>query len=359
MKYNIQEVTEILKQHKDSTVFNLTHTDMDGWISAYMVEHFFEDVHLFAADYWTIDKDIDLMIQAIMTNDSKNNSNIIIVTDLNITERQLLILEEFHTVVVLDHHITGEPAALLHNNYLLDDTRSAALITYDTLSEAFNYSEQKLQMLAQAVSIYDIWQIHQYPQIHSRMIFFAGKFKETWNICNGNYTLIEQYTDILAKMITYSIDYIEEPIYTIEIDYITKMHRWLKEMYFHTDNNEQKKLLTNTNYPTDIRLLALHYGTFIQKAEIIEIDGIRLFVFSDINSKLFQYISNWQFQDPNNNFENVIMLNHNTISGSVALRSKELDTTPYAKQLGGGGHKCSSGASFKGNTSDLIVKLKG
>jgi len=43
---------------------------------------------------------------------------------------------------------------------------------------------------------------------------------------------------------------------------------------------------------------------------------------------------------------------------ALSFRSKKTDVSVIAKRFGGGGHKNAAGATFNGNTDQLIEKIK-
>jgi oligoribonuclease NrnB/cAMP/cGMP phosphodiesterase (DHH superfamily) len=144
------------------TIFHLSHTDLDGYGSQFIVKNYFKYVKFYNSNYG---KEIDERYAQILSDIErvKADKSVILITDLNLTLEQARSFEEklkkIKTPVkllLLDHHQSGEECAARHSWYFLDTSRSAAKITYDFFSNIYG-EKKELGRLADVINAVDIW----------------------------------------------------------------------------------------------------------------------------------------------------------------------------------------------------------
>ncbi len=204
----------------EKKVYHLSHTDLDGYACQFLTNKIFEKIEFYNSNYGN---EIDEKLQEIFKKieKDKEESFLVLITDLNLTKEQSKLLTELKNkssknveLLLLDHHITGEECAKEYEWYHLDTTKSATKITY----EHFVKEHKELEEFADFVEIVnaiDIWlqesdkfemgkvcmrlikdsnEINRtlFPTEHSRYKFFLlEKAQEFFNKHKGNIKLEE------------------------------------------------------------------------------------------------------------------------------------------------------------------------
>lgn len=144
-------------------IFHLSHTDLDGYGSQYITKHYFENIKFYNSNYG---KEIDERFLKILDDIEIIDAeiNIILITDLNLTQEQCKNYEEKLSSVnkpirifLFDHHQSGQECAEKYSWYYLDINRSATKITYDFFAGLYGKNE-KLKIVSDVINAVDIWQ---------------------------------------------------------------------------------------------------------------------------------------------------------------------------------------------------------
>jgi len=141
-------------------IYHLSHTDLDGYTCQYITNFYFKNINFYNSNYGKeINENFNTILNDIQT-DEKQGRALILITDLNLTLSQC---EEFDQIckeksiklLLLDHHQSGFECQKF-SWYLLDNSRSAAKITYDFFSKIC-FQNKELNQLVNVVNAVDIW----------------------------------------------------------------------------------------------------------------------------------------------------------------------------------------------------------
>lgn len=170
-------------------VFHLSHIDLDGYACQFVAKEFFDDITFFNANYG---KEVGVRLDCILEQigvvnptqmlgtkfrtkapkESKNTQEyLIFISDLNLTLQEANTLHQkvqnlknagLHiTLVLLDHHISGQECANKFPWYNLDSTKCATKLVWEYLNEHFslrdNNKKDWLHNLVEMTNSVDIW----------------------------------------------------------------------------------------------------------------------------------------------------------------------------------------------------------
>lgn len=163
-------------------VFHLSHTDLDGYTCQFIAREFFEDIEFFNANYgkevWVR---LEMILESITSDPAhklnakfhsqKSHTFLILITDLNLTLTEATNLHQRVqdlqsqgydlTLMLLDHHISGEECANKYPWYFLDSTRCATKITWERLLGLYPLKNPNhkawLHNLVEMTNSVDIW----------------------------------------------------------------------------------------------------------------------------------------------------------------------------------------------------------
>ena len=142
-------------------IFHLSHTDLDGYGAQFITNFYFDNIKFFNSNYGKEINEKFAQILNLIDTEFANETNLILITDLNLTlsqclEFQNLAGEKNAKILLLDHHQSGEECAKKHGWYLLDSSRCATKITYDFFSDLYGKNEM-LDKFVRVVNAVDIW----------------------------------------------------------------------------------------------------------------------------------------------------------------------------------------------------------
>ncbi|MBN2824199.1 MAG: phosphoesterase [Campylobacterales bacterium] len=145
-----------------STLFHLSHTDLDGYGCQYLTSQCFKNIYFYNANYGP---EVTAMLEAILAKIKQDNLKdaTILITDLNLTTKEAKWIEEQSKQIqlklqLLDHHATGQSCSERFSWYFLDTSRSATQITYDWLQEHYQFdTKQHFLKTTQVINAVDIW----------------------------------------------------------------------------------------------------------------------------------------------------------------------------------------------------------
>lgn len=154
-------------------IHHLSHIDLDGYgcqlVSSEIYKNIATKMFFYNANYG---KEVMARIEHIIKNIKQNKENKahIIISDLNLTlsECQSLKDEIFElnlngysvSFELLDHHKSGAECAAKYEWYVLDTTRCATKIVYDTLSaryEVLDLTKSWLSPMVDMINSVDLW----------------------------------------------------------------------------------------------------------------------------------------------------------------------------------------------------------
>jgi oligoribonuclease NrnB/cAMP/cGMP phosphodiesterase (DHH superfamily) len=190
---------------------------------------------------------LELILQNIS---NENKSAIILITDLNLTadesrwlNAEVLKMNENKkeiTLLLLDHHGTGEESAQKYEWYFLDTQRCATKITYDYAKEHFALNEPIwMKKFVDIVNAVDLWKMQErenfeYGKVCMRLISEARELnKIMFPEADNSYKL---------SLLHEATKYIEEPDAPIVLD--DSIHKLKKNFFMRVQNNTIDNLST-------------------------------------------------------------------------------------------------------------------
>lgn len=225
----------------DKTVHHLSHTDLDGYSCQLVMKYTPYKLFNYNANYGAeVKQTLELILQNIIND---NKSATILITDLNLTtdesrwlNNEITKLNENKkdiTLMLLDHHGTGEESAQKYDWYFLDTSRSATKITYDYVKENFEFNEPFwMEKFVNIVNAVDLWKMEEkdnfeYGKVCMRLV---SETRELNKIMFAN--VDNNYKISLLLEATKYIDKDNAPIVLDE-----KIHM-LKKEFFKKDKND-------------------------------------------------------------------------------------------------------------------------
>lgn len=225
----------------DKTVHHLSHTDLDGYSCQLVMKYTPYKLFNYNANYGAeVKQTLELILQNIIND---NKSATILITDLNLTTDESRWLNneitKFNenkkdiTLLLLDHHGTGEESAQKYDWYFLDTSRSATKITYDYVKENFEFNEPFwMEKFVNIVNAVDLWKMEEkdnfeYGKVCMRLV---SETRELNKIMFAN--VDNNYKISLLLEATKYIDKENAPIVLDE-----KIHM-LKKEFFKKDKND-------------------------------------------------------------------------------------------------------------------------
>ncbi len=157
-------------------IYHLSHIDLDGYgcqlVSAEIYKEYFKDscvLHFFNANYGKeVMARLEQIFKEIKKQDSKSAH--ILISDLNLSLDECARLKESVlelnlsgfsvTFELLDHHKSGSECAKEYEWYVLDTSRCATKIVYDTLLERYGLLDSTkvwLEPLVDMINSIDLW----------------------------------------------------------------------------------------------------------------------------------------------------------------------------------------------------------
>lgn len=154
----------------NKTIHHLSHTDLDGYSCQLVMKQTPYRLFNYNANYGA---EVKQTLELIVENVTKNAVDAtILITDLNLTadesrwlDSEVNKLKENKkniTLLLLDHHGSGEDSAKKYDWYNLDTARSATKITYDYAKENFEFNEPVwMEKFVNIVNAVDLWKMEE------------------------------------------------------------------------------------------------------------------------------------------------------------------------------------------------------
>jgi len=318
-------------------IYHLSHIDLDGYGCQYLTSKEFKRASYYNANYGP---EVKARLEELILDIERDKfidsdiEQLILITDLNLTTKEGHYIEKEAKRVeaqlqLLDHHATGANAAERFEWYELDTSRCATLITYDWLSDNYQFDTQRhYSQIVKGINAVDIWvsddELFEYGKVMLGMISGAREFNRIMfdrEDREFKLSLIEEAKDRISQ--------IDAPILLDD-----ELHQ-IKKSFFRTTNNNTKDNLV-AEYVTELLTK--------NRAEI-EINYMNYKGVLGYNVGNSSIIGN-TFLVNNPDIDFYMDVN---FKGNVSLRSNDkLDVSQMAaKILGGGGHPNASGGKIK------------
>ena len=151
-------------------IHHLSHIDLDGYSCQFIMQYTPYNISNYNANYGA---EVKSKLEIILENIKKEKkSALILITDLNLTadeskwihnEVQSLNANKLDvTLLLLDHHGSGEESAKKFEWYYLDVTRCATKITYDYVKEHFEFNPPSwMEKFVNVVNAVDLWKLDE------------------------------------------------------------------------------------------------------------------------------------------------------------------------------------------------------
>jgi hypothetical protein len=226
---------------KNKTIYHLSHIDLDGYSCQLVMRFTPYKTFNFNANYGAeVKQKLELILEQIKKN---GGASIVLITDLNLTfdesrwlNNEVKSMNENKkdvTIILLDHHGSGEDSAKKYDWYYLDTSRCATKITYDYALEHFELDEPKwMNKFVNVVNAVDLWKQEEhenfeYGKVCMRLVNETRELnKVMFADVDNNYKL---------SLLLESTKYIDEEDAPIVLD--EKIHL-LKKEFFKDDKND-------------------------------------------------------------------------------------------------------------------------
>jgi len=325
-----------------STLYHLSHTDLDGYGCQFLTHYAFSDINYYNANYGP---EVLAMLTAIVNSIKKDapSDAMILITDLNLTIKEARWIEEQSqelgaSLQLLDHHATGQNCANRFEWYYLDTSRSATQITYDWLQEHYSFDQDKhFEQTTHVINAVDIWlSDHQYFELGKVCLGMISSARELSRVMfDGDDRKYKLY------LIEQIVQYLHQDDAHIHLD--EAMHQ-IKKRFFKKDHNDTKDNLV-ASYVVDLigqqrERFTIHYknkkGVLVYSVGSASIIGNR-FLMENEDYDFYMDIGG---------------------RGNFSMRSSDrANVSQMAQEIGnGGGHPNASGGKIENFKNSFIYE---
>lgn len=319
-------------------IYQLSHTDLDGYACQYLMNYYFKNCIFFNANYGReISEKLEL-IKALINEDLKENEEekiLFLISDLNLSlvqceDLQKEFINKNVKLLLLDHHASGAECAQKYDWYFLDSSRSASKIVFDFFSKDREKNE-KLERLISVVNAIDIWkEEEEYFSIGKVFLEMIATAREL-----NRLLFDEQNRAYIFELIKRASSFIDKENANIDLD--NSLH-FIKKDFFNKNSDDT---LSNLVSKYIVKLLSENKEKY--QLSYQNHKGILTMNIGNVS-----VIGN-DFLKANPDFDFFIDLSSRKTMSFRA--NNKLDVSKMAKKLvGGGGHANASGgffASFK------------
>ncbi|MEA2028445.1 MAG: DHHA1 domain-containing protein [Campylobacterota bacterium] len=325
-----------------STLYHLSHTDLDGYGCQYLSHHAFSKINYYNANYGP---EVMAMLEAMINQikRTKISDAMILITDLNLTTKEARWIEEQSqklgvSLQLLDHHATGQSCANRFEWYYLDTSRSATQITYDWLQEHYSFDQDRIfEKPTQVINAVDIWlSDHKYFELGKVCLGMVSSARELSRVMFDSDD--REYKLYLIEQIAQYVNHDDAHIYFDEA-----MHQ-IKKSFFKKEQNDTKDNLV-ASYVVDLigqqrDRFTIHYkdkkGVLVYSVGSASIIGNR-FLMENEDYDFYMDIGG---------------------RGNFSMRSSDrANVSKMAQEIGnGGGHPNASGGKLENFKSSFIYE---
>lgn len=230
------------------TIHHLSHIDLDGYSCQFIMQYTPYEIYNYNANYGA---EVKSKLEIILENINNNKkSALILITDLNLTTDESRWIngevakmnsnKQDVSLVLLDHHGSGEESAKKFEWYFLDVARCATKITYDYAKENFEFDAPEwMERFVNIVNAVDLWKLDEvenfeYGKVCMRLVNETRELNRVMFANEDNH-----YKLSLLKEATKYIDVVDAPIVLDE-----KIHSLKKEFFKIDANNTLDNLST-------------------------------------------------------------------------------------------------------------------
>ena len=330
----LKEIKFSAKHLNGHYVINISHNDLDGYGSSYILNKAVRVNEAVHVNYGEIRQALQKVGSII------NEHLFIVITDLNLNKDEFEYLHcNFKNWLVIDHHGGEYPEFLSKeypNNYILNTSISATKGTFNYFKEDlrsfFKFNDMiSFEKLVNIINAYDMWD-EQNP------LFTKGMLLTTQ--IRGNIFEIPKIKDAFIKdfiigslgfeLLNHTVWGVEKDINHMAMDYITLT-------YGNKDNN----YIYDENLPLDIKYAYMHKNDI---KDFITFENDDFYIIENISTKITQYTNKFFFEDEK--YKDKVSINFNNYKGTIAFRSTNEKSRGLAQKCNGGGHLNAAGGSI-------------
>lgn len=324
-------------------LYHLSHIDLDGYGCQYLTTKMFAQINCYNANYGP---EVTARLKAIVddiASDGSNKDSIILVTDLNLTQKEANWIEKEAIrlgvgLQLLDHHITGEKIAINHTWYHLDTAHCGTWLTYEWLQNKYEFDKaNELRELVDTINSVDMWhsdsELFEYGKVMMSMISGAREINRTMfasNDMNYKLGLIDSAKGIFGSQDAHIV--LDDAVHT------------LKKEFFRLDKNDTKDNMV-ASYMVDMMSRERDRFTITYNGH----KGMLGYLVGNAS-----IIGNaFLVANPDYNF--YMDINYR---GGFSLRGNDtLDVSQMAATIGnGGGHRNASGGKVDGYSDSFVYE---
>lgn len=315
-------------------IYSLSHTDLDGYGSQFVLDTFYDNIKYYNADYGDVGDVLDDIMKVIEKDD------ILYITDLNLT---LDLAEKLNShkidkgfnLQLLDHHITGYDAFEKYEWYYLDTNICATKITYQYLKDLNPRIVSNIEEIVDMINVYDMWlkkdKLFRKSQLLSNLIY-ENKIDSNKN-SQFMISLIKK-TGLLLQ--DWSVQEVERYIPAIICDELGNL----------TKNKHMKQFIESKDIATTVKLGTFPAETLNDRICLTKnIDGVDVIFFKDISSRTSQYAFDYLLDSYS--YKENVLVKYNSKNQTLSCRSRNGKAVAIAKLFGGGGHADAAGAKLE------------
>lgn len=258
-------------QRKIGKVVSITHTDLDGYFSGYIVREVFskaEEFVQFNVGYHELTDKLHEVFQ--INNNVRTHQGELVITDLNLKEEDAQIIVNnsaiFSRITIIDHHYNSPVVVKLLSEtdnctFVHSKGVSATKLAFDYFTNTEGHFSKKGEHLSDYVKQVNAWDVHDFSDM---AIFKRGQ------------VLNDVFNDVMDNYREWTPDYVKNKVF----NWIIK--NWIHDVsiYKHTLSLfefELKENVLNKFNPTEIftdidieEVIDIKYEDFVYKVSNIE-----------------------------------------------------------------------------------------
>lgn len=335
---NLEQAQLKIKDYKKGDmIFHISHIDLDGYGSSYLIDRYLESNFLIQANtnYGEIIKTID---DIKVVKDSK-----VIITDLNLSIEESDYLNSItKNWIVIDHHGTGKDTAEKYpDNYFLDTTFCATYLTHMVFEESIDESFESAQLSAfvNIVNIYDTWKKSEVIEFNKGLLLTHLVYSNPF--ANSKLTL--KYMYWLFDSVFTNIE--EYGVEEVELQFPRRLLYWMQSTF-------EGDFLFDETLPMNAKQAYMHESVI---KDYIVYEDEDLVIVTGISTRITQYTNDLMWEKPQ--YKGKVLINLNKEKQTIACRSQNETAVFYAKLFGGGGHPNAAGAKIEDTTPDNVLDV--
>lgn len=332
--------------HPTDRIIHISHNDLDGIGSQFLISRAFYNVRWFNCDYKDIDYTLSQALKQVkMETLAGSPPKLFLITDINLTmeiaknlEKQIRQLPSPPKLLLLDHHATGKDCARQFSWYQLDTTYCATRLVYQWLEPLLSEElDSTLDKLSSLINVTDLWQTKD-PRFAKANLLADLMFSPSYMINemeeatrNLHFHLIDQCFKRFDE--GKSVIEVERDLYQIRLDYLS-------------DAGLSSDIIADNNISLEgkYHYLILDYMQKNRPPQI-HIEQYNVAIFFRWNGTTYQHVSSL-YLDKNPHIDIAIRVGSNARL-SIRSRKPSIDVGQLARRyFNGGGHPQAAGGTL-------------